>query len=115
VKSSTHTWKSVIIDGSQIVDEESFHREFKFKMGFSDDYWMTFDSLFDHLSTLSSEGISKYFTIAKNEEIVFIIQDTKKFINCDTVLFTKFLRIITDVNLYYKRSQSHTRVLLELI
>jgi RNAse (barnase) inhibitor barstar len=115
MKSSTHTWKSVNIDGSQIVDEESFHRELKFKMGFSDNYWMTFDSLFDHLLSLSTEGISKYFKIAKNEEIVFKIQDAEKLINCDIGLFTRFLKTITDVNAYYKRSKNHTRVLLELL
>jgi RNAse (barnase) inhibitor barstar len=115
MKSSTHTWKTVIIDGAQIIDEESFHREFKFKFGFLGDYWMDFDSFYDRLSSLSTEGISKHFKIAQNEELVIRIQNSEKFINCDTQLFAKFIRAIIEVNLFYERSRNYTRILLELI
>ena len=78
---STHTWKTVYIEGSQIKDEESFHREFSFKFGFPDYYGMNFNALYDCFSSLDEPGVSKHWKLGKNEEIVIQIRDAISFID----------------------------------
>lgn len=112
---STHTWKTVYIEGSHIKDEESFHREFSFKFGFPDYYGMNFDALYDCLSSLDEPGVSKHWKLGKNEEIVIQIRDAISCIDAGAAIFQQFIKVIADVNKNYKRSGSLTRILLGLI
>ena len=112
---STHTWKTVHIEGSLIEDEKSFHREFSFKFGFPDSYGMDFNALNDCLSSLYVPGVSKHWKIAKNEEIVIQIKDAFSFIDTAGAIFQQFIKVIVAVNKNYKKSGSLTRILLELV
>ena len=112
---STHTWKTVYIEGSLIVDEKSFHREFRFKFGFPDSYGMNFNALKDYLSSLYAPGVSNHWVIGKNEEIVIQVRDATSFIDTVGAIFQQFIKVIVDVNKNYKRSGSLTRILLELV
>ena len=112
---STHTWKTVYIEGSQIQDEESFHREFSFKFGFPDYYGKNFNALYDCLSNLDAPGVSKHWKLGKNEEIVIQIKDAISCIDAGAGIFQKFMKVIVDVNKNYKKSGSLTTILLELL
>ena len=112
---TTHTWKTIYIEGSQIKDEESFHREFSFKFGFPDYYGMNFNALYDCFSSLDEPGASKHWKLAKNEEIVIQIRDAMSFIDSVTSIFQQLIEVIVDVNRNYQESGSLTRVLIELI
>ncbi|MBA7554578.1 hypothetical protein ES705_47202 [subsurface metagenome] len=115
MSTSTHTWKTVYIEGSQFKDEESFHREFSFKFGFPDNYGMNFDALYDCLSGLDLPGVSSRFKLGKNEEIVIQVKNALSFFDSGSSIYEQFFRTIIETNKKYKKSGSYTRILIELI
>ena len=112
---STHTWKTIYIEGSEVKDEETFHHEFSFKFGFSAYYGMNFTALYDCLSSLSEPGVSKHWKLGRNEEIVIQIRDTIRFIDSVPKIFQQLIEVIVDVNKNFQESGSLTRILIQLI
>lgn len=109
--SSTHTWQTGFIEGSQVKDAESFRMEIFFKFGFPDYGGLNLDALYDCPSSLNRHGISRHFKLSNNEELVILIVDTYNLIQSEFKLFNDFLEIIVDVDTGWKKSGINTRIL----
>ncbi len=106
----------LIIDGNEIKDEESFHFEFKFKLGLPSFYGANSDALIDSLSYLDDQTCnqSKYLQLGRNENVVLLLKSSRVFKDTCQDLFLELLDIILAVNEGYELSGSHTRILLQL-
>jgi RNAse (barnase) inhibitor barstar len=106
----------ISLDFSSIVDWQTFHAQFKQRMGFPDFYGNNMDAWIDCMSSIDapSDGMSK-ITVSKNQALEIIVNGIEKAVKTYPDLLQEFVECTAIVNQRFKVANSATRIKLVFI
>jgi RNAse (barnase) inhibitor barstar len=104
------------LDFSSIVDWQTFHAQFKQKMGFPDFYGNNMNAWIDCMSDIDApaDGMSKV-TVSKNQALDIIVNDIEKAVKTCPEVLQGFTKCTAFVNQRFIDSNSATRIKLVFI
>ena|ERR1051326_5392708 len=86
------------IDGTKIVDWETFHDEFQRVMGLFEGYGRNMDAWIDCMSDMFINGGLTKFNLRKGDVFILQIRETKEFQRRCPEIFSSFIACIAFVN-----------------
>jgi RNAse (barnase) inhibitor barstar len=106
----------ISIDFSTIVDWQSFHVQFKQKMGFPSFYGNNMNAWIDCMSSIDapSDGMSNV-AVSKNQALDIIVNDIEKAVKTCPEVLQGFIECTALVNQRFIDSNSATRIKLVFI
>jgi Barstar (barnase inhibitor) len=98
------------IDGTKIVDWETFHDEFQRVMGFFEGYGRNMDAWIDCMSDMFISGGLTKFDLNKGDVFILKVSETEEFQRRCPEIFSEFMACAACVN----KDRNDTQLYLEL-